>query len=129
MKRERELLHSFPRFFEIDGQTFDRLELIKEHGLVSPETAKQQGIPYERRETPIMRGLEEGVYDRVIFLYGPERKKGMPIPGDTSVFVDMERVDVIEPEEMMRNHPGWVPISLGEVYALDRINPEKIRYE
>lgn len=129
MNTERGLSHSFYRSFEFKGKTFDRLELIKKHGLVFPKKAKEENIPHMRREKPIMKGLDQEIYDRVIFLYDENlRWKGMPIPGDVLIHVDGD-VEVIEPEEMMENYPGWVSFSIGEVYVLDQINSDKITYE
>lgn len=119
-------VHSFKRYFDSNGEAVDRLELILRHGLLSPKKAKQKGIPYSRLP---MSFLSENFpdYDDLIFLYLGAERGELPIPGDTTLFFD-DALKVINPQQRAQMVAArWPVFSIGEVYAIDVIEPSSIR--
>ena len=114
--------HSFERYFEFNGETVDRLALILEHGLLSPEAAEEKGIPYKR--LPFQVTGIQGYYD-VIFLHSTQQRMGMPKLGNVVLYFGT--LSVFTYEEMQKNNPGWFVASIGEVYAKGQIPPTEIK--
>ena len=123
MKTEQEprkslsFIHSFERYFYLDGKRFDRLRLILKHGIISPKNADQNKIPYERTSG----NIHISGYDELIFLYLIQKRYGLPIPGNTALFFD-NSLQVYEAQELQ-----IPPLSIGEVYVKSGIPAKLIK--
>ena len=115
LKKPLSFIHSFHRYFDLNGERFDRLHLILAHGLVSPKNAERNGIPYERRTSKI----NVPGYDELIFLYSINQRQGLPIPGDTTLFFE-NSLKIYEAQ-------GLPSLSIGEVYVKDHIPAKFIK--
>lgn len=115
--------HSFERYFESNGKKIDRLALILEHGVLSPESAGKKGIPYRRLPLQIT-GIND--YYDLIFVYSTQERLGWPIPGEITLYFD-QSLPTITRQEMKQMFPGWPVFSMGEAYVRGNIAPEHIK--
>lgn len=117
-------LHSFNRYFEVNGRQVDRLKLILQHGILSPKKADELGVPFQR--LPVFNPSVPD-YMSLVFIYSTEKRNGRPTPGNISLFFDLD-LEVIFPEQMIKQHgKAWVIGSEGELYVKDKIPAQKIK--
>lgn len=120
---------SFNRYFELNGQRHDRLELIQSHGILSPMEAKRRGIPFKQNISVKMGGVEN--YEEIIFLFPIRDSKLIPTgPGNITLILDVQ-LPILTPENMkLRYGSSWIELTRmygGEVYGYRCIQPNFIK--
>lgn len=121
--------HSFNRYFELNGQRYDRLELIQSHGILSPMEAKRRGIPFKQNISVKIGGVKD--YEEIIFLFPIRDSKLIPTgPGNITLILDAQ-LPILTPEDMqVRYWNNWVELTRmygGEVYGYRCIQPTFIK--
>lgn len=118
-------IHTYQQFFDLNGQTYDRNQLIATHGLISPKYAAEHDIPYQKRSNVGTDTIPQAVLDDVIYIFSIKDRFPLPLPLVPYVYLK-ESVQTLSPDEMQKLHNGWVSFSQGEVYAFGRIPPEDL---
>ncbi len=121
--------HSFDRYFVQDGKQVDRLELVDQHGILSPAEAGRCGIPYSKNTRITMVGVQD--YEEYIFLFPIRDSKDVPIgPGSITVVLDAS-LPILTPEDLrVKYGNSWGVLSRmygGEVYTYQKIDKSFIK--
>ena len=119
--------HSFSRYFELDGQRYDRRALVQEHGILAPAEARRRNVPLKVSMRIIFEGVPD--YDDYIFLF-PISERGPAIPFGSGIVLSPD-LPVLTPQDMHQKYGnGWAVMSMiygGEFYAHRRIDPRYFR--